>query len=182
MADINISSTNSSDIFGKLFLSAIIFLILGAGVGIAIDKFLLTPNVKPTSTKNAENLPKTINVTSENVVKTCANYFADPTKVMTSPLFTEWLGSVEGKVVEKNADSFTLEKDGSRLKIYLQKSLTLFMGDFETPGKRKKLTFDQIPVGTTLRGGVTISRGTLTNDVTQHIFADGFIVVNETKK
>ncbi len=183
MADINISSTNSSDIFGKLFLFSIIFLLLGVGVGVVVDKMLLpSKTTTPVNSKNAANLPKPEGVTAENVGKTCANYLADPTKIMTSPVFTEWLGSVEGQVVEKTSDSFTLEKEGSKLKIYLHNFFTGFVGENIVAGKREKLNFDQIPLGTYLRGGVTISRGSNTGKADQKVVANVFTIINGTKK
>lgn len=103
----------------------------------------------------------------------------DPTNILTSPIFTEWLGSVEGKLVAKDNESFTLEKDGSSLKIYIQQSLTAFLGEATASGMLPKIPLADIPVGTYLRGGVTISRGTLTNKAGQSIIGNGFTIVKD---
>lgn len=181
MADLGIQQTNSSsDIAGKIFLSAIIFLILGAGIGIAVDKFIFTSvpskNVSNTSQSGAGI------ATGKAKESLSSGLLNDPTSILSNSVFTEWSGSAEGKVVEKDKESFTLEKNGGKLKIYIQKSLTFFIGDEISPGNRKKLTFDQIPVGTLLRGGVTISRGSLSGNANQHVAANGFMVIKELGK
>lgn len=164
-------SSISSQAVIKIVLLSVIMLLLGGIIGITFQTVIFPKEVKKTANTQPQQNANT---------KDFALY--NPSNILVNRVFTEWLGSVEGKVVEKTADSFTLERNNDRLVIYLQKSLTLFMGDEISPGKRQKLTFDQIPVGTLLRGGVTISRGSLTGKSDQHVVANGFTVIKELGK
>lgn len=100
-------------------------------------------------------------------------------ELLKNPIFTEWTGGVEGKLVSKDDESITLEKDGSQLKIFLHPKLTTFVGE-STPGAQfaQVTTIDKIPVGSYLRGGVIIPRGTLTGKPNQQVVGSGFRVIS----
>jgi hypothetical protein len=102
----------------------------------------------------------------------------DPIEQLKTPVFTEWGGSVEGIVVAKDSESFTIEKSGRQLKVYLQQSLTGFYTEPISPDQLpQQITYEQINIGDTVRGAVTISRETLDNNPEHHIFANVFTVI-----
>lgn len=106
----------------------------------------------------------------------------DPSGILKNPIFTEWWGSVEGKLVSKDADSFTVERDGSNLKIYVQDKLTSFYAEASRSATTSLLKLEAVPVGSYLRGTVVISRGSLTGADGQHITANGFSIVDPSGK
>lgn len=131
--------------------------------------------------KNSNPIPQQVVNKYEPITNN--GLLSDPTKILLNPIFTEWTGSVEGTVTAKDDKSFTLSNKESNLVIYLQKSLTGFYGKPVGKGAPPKITLAEIPIGTRLRGGVTISRISLTSDPSQHVFGDVFSVVdNEPTK
>lgn len=123
--------------------------------------------------------PSTIQPTITPRVNSDPKLVVDPIAILESPVFTEWGGSVEGKVVAKDADSFTIERNSMRVQIYLQQSLTGFYVEGANPNTPSKTTFEAIKVGDTLRGGVTISRISMDSNAAHHVFANVFTVLNE---
>ena len=111
-----------------------------------------------------------------------AGLIEDPTGILKNPIFTEWWGSVEGKLVSKDADSFTIERDGSNIKIYVQKKLTSFYKEASRSATTPLLTLEDVPIGSYMRGTVVISRGSLTGAGGQHITANGFAIVDSSGK
>lgn len=85
-------------------------------------------------------------------------------EVLQNPAVYEWRGSVEGKLVSKDAHSFTLD-DGKGNRITITDIMplgatfkTLFM-DVTSPEEPKEVTLGDIPIGTTLRGEFWIFKG-----------------------
>lgn len=107
----------------------------------------------------------------------------DPIEILKSPLFTEWMGTVEGNVVAKTTNSFTVEKSGRQLEIFTQQSLTGFYNEQKDPRTPlEKIEFNQLQIGQTVRGGVTLSRQTLDNNPEHHVFANVFTILNNAQK
>lgn len=152
----------------------VVALLLGLLLGGLIGSRTKAPEVTTTTSTNT-NTP-----TIPPVKTTDPRQLLDPIELLKSPVFTEWKGSVEGEVVAKDAESFTIEKNGRQLKVFTQQSLTGFYR--ETANAQElpvQIQFSDLKVGDMVSGGVTITRGTLTNDRDQHVFADVFTVLNE---
>lgn len=160
---------------GTTIIIALIMLALGFILGIGIAKII--------SQKEAIKQPNNIYKAS-SLKAADPTTLIDPTQILQHPVFTEWLGSVEGVLVEKSSDSFTIEKGGKKLPIYLQEGLTGFYGKAVNVGKAlPKITLKEIPIGAYLRGGVTITRLSLKDKADRHIFANIFTIVdNEPTK
>lgn len=73
-----------------------------------------------------------------------------PISTLQNPLIYEWQGSVEGVLVEKNDQNFTLEKDAKRITISIKKDYTAFYKQGATGSA--KLTIKDVPEGATVRG------------------------------
>jgi flagellar basal body-associated protein FliL len=157
----------------KIIIVVLLFLTLAAG-------FLAGTFFSGTKNQSASYLPpSTIQPTITPRINADPKLVVDPIAILESPVFTEWGGSVEGKVVAKDADSFTLERNNMHVQIYLQQSLTGFYSEGATPNVPSKTTFEAIKVGDTLRGGVTISRISMDGNAAHHVFANVFTVLNE---
>lgn len=155
-----------------VILFSVLFFVLGS-----IATALVVGNAKESN--NASQV-----VSKTNPIPTIGNtdprQLLDPIEILKSGVFTEWGASIEGTVVKKSVDSFTVEKNGRQVEIFLQKSFTGFYA--ELPGTRsfpKKITFEDLKVGDSVKGGVTIQRGSLDNDRTHHIFANIFTVTTQ---
>jgi len=168
--------SNGSGLQIKRYAIPVAFLALGLLLGMGVAKML-------PQNENTVNQPN--NTYKSSPLKAAdPRTLIDPTQILQHPVFTEWLGSVEGTLVGKSIDSFTIEKGGKQLQIYLQEGLTGFYGKAATVGQaRPKITLNDIPVGTYLRGGVTITRLSLKDNTNRHIFANIFTIVdNEPTK
>lgn len=82
---------------------------------------------------------------------------ADLIKLLENPLFSNWQGSVNGKVSEKTPYTMTLENNGQKLIFYID-DRSKFEGA-DTPvipesSSSAFLPYDQIAIGTELRGNV----------------------------
>lgn len=73
-----------------------------------------------------------------------------PSSTLQNPLIYEWQGSVEGVLVEKNDQNFTLEKDGAKLTISIKKDYTAFYKQGATGSAN--LGIKDVPDGATVRG------------------------------
>lgn len=168
------SQTNRLSI--KRYAIPVAFLVLGLVLGVVISKILPQKEV---------SIPQPNNIYKSSPLKTAdPKTLIDPTQILQHPVFTEWLGSVEGILVSKTNDSFTIERGGKQLTIYTQEALTGFYGKPNIEGQAlPKITLKEIPVGTYLRGGVTITRLSLKSIAERHIFANIFTIVdNEPTK
>lgn len=156
----------TSQSYTKIIIFTLVALIIGVNAGIVIGKVFFENN-------------KSSEATTQSIPTADQHTLDDPTTILQNKVFTEWLGSVEGTLIEKNTDSLVIEKDGEKLKIYLQDNLTKFMKRAPGANTPEFLQLEEIPVGTYLRGGVTISRNTLTDVAGQHIVANGFTIVED---
>lgn len=144
--------------------------ILGLVIG-----FITSNALKPISSSISENNGEIMEIPP--VVNEDPRLLLDPIEELKTPVFTEWAGSVEGIVVARDFESFTIEKGGRQLKIYLQQSLTGFYTEPISPDQLpQQVTYEQVNIGDTVRGAVTISRETLDNNPEHHIFANVFTV------
>jgi len=103
---------------------------------------------------------------------------SDPSDILKSKVFGEWYGGLEAKVISKTDKSFVVEANGQRLEIFMQDSITR-LADETNPAKPVIITLAQLPVGSTVRGSVTISRGTLTGNMNQHVIANGISIIKK---
>lgn len=75
-----------------------------------------------------------------------------------NPVITQWIAGVEGTLVKKDVSSFTLEKNGQQLTIGVHPGLTGFLGEASPSSKTlPQYHLEQIPLGSYLRGAVTLS-------------------------
>ena len=102
----------------------------------------------------------------------------DPSEILKNKVFGEWYGGLEAKVISKTDRSFVVEANGQRLEIFMQDSITR-LADETNPSKPVIITLAQLPVGSTVRGSVTISRGTLTGNMNQHVIANGISIISK---
>ena len=100
---------------------------------------------------------------------------------LENPLFNQWMGGVDGNLFAKDSKTFTLYKNGKKLTIEIHKDLTGFVE--ASPSGRsmtlKEYTLDQIPLGSYLRGAVTIlpkTGGGFTGIPGEHITANAFTI------
>lgn len=78
-----------------------------------------------------------------------------PVSTLQNPIIYEWQGSVEGKLVAKTDQNFTLEKEGNKLNITIKENYTYFRkeGALGTP----TLTISDVPIGAYVRGIVWLA-------------------------
>lgn len=80
-----------------------------------------------------------------------------PRDLLLSPVFYEWTANADGVLVEKTSKSVTLEKDGKRFTIEVaEKTRFLDQRNTGTSGGGTEISFNDVPVGANLRGGVFI--------------------------
>ncbi len=161
----------SINTFGRIkTISVLIFIVIFilGGIGGLLAGMLIGNNGK-----NKVNSQEKV---KDPILKVQESY--DPSNIITGPVFTEWMGAVEGEVISKTERSFTIQKGDQSLEIYLQPALSLFFDETQNNKQPPQIQFESMKVGSYVRGGVTISKGTLTDDMSEHIFANGFSVIN----
>ena len=79
-----------------------------------------------------------------------------PEELITNPTVDKLMANTEGKVVEKKVSDFTLEKDGIKLKIYLEDERGITRFRFETPQGFEDIGYEDIKVGDYLQGGISV--------------------------
>ncbi len=152
------------------FWLKIIFVVVILVIGFAIGLFYgrLNTNNNSGTVSNLSGSPSGQNSN--------ANLLSNPSTILSSAVFVDWSGAVEGRVVSRDNNSFTLERNGSRLQIYLKDKLTNFFNEASVGTQPVKLNFDQVNVGSYLKGAVTVYRAP-TNG--QYVFGNGFTVANQ---
>ncbi|MDP3900899.1 MAG: hypothetical protein Q8Q38_00960 [bacterium] len=85
------------------------------------------------------------------------NLLPFPRDLLLNPVFYEWTANVEGVLIGKTSDSVILEKDGERISIEVSDT-TRFLDqrNAESSGGGQLISFQEVPVGANLRGGVFI--------------------------
>jgi len=154
----------------KTIMMLAIGIVIGVLVGFGVRSFM------------PGNAPK--NIASQNVPVTSASptppLLADPTNILTSPVINEWGGSVQGVVVSKTENSFTVEKDGSRLEIFLQTPLSGFFREQTDPNELpERITFEEVLVGDSVLGGVVIVRQSTDLNQARNVLANVFTVKSQ---
>jgi len=83
-------------------------------------------------------------------------------EILTNPIVYEWNGGVKGKIVNKDAHTFTLEDEKGN-KITITDIIptgeifkTIFRAAPDKDGNSKVIPLSEIPIGTTLRGNFWI--------------------------
>lgn len=105
---------------------------------------------------------------------------------LENPLFNQWMAGVDGNLFAKDSKTFTLYKNGKKLTIEIHKDLTGFVEASPSGRSRtlKEYTLDQIPLGSYLRGAVTIlpkTGGGFTGTPGEHITANAFTIEKMAK-
>lgn len=163
--------TFSKSIYVAGAVIALAFLIVGYLIGSSVG-----------GKKEANNSQSSTVTTLPPTVNSDPRVLLDPIEILKSPIFTEWSGSVEGKVISKDTDSFVIEKNGRQLTVYLQQTLSGFYKESEsTEDFPAKIEYEELSVGDTVRGAVTVSRATLDNELDHHVFANVFTVVKNVQ-
>lgn len=74
-----------------------------------------------------------------------------PMSVLQNPAIYEWWGAVEGYVIAKQGDVFTVEDEaGNLIEVYNWGSTTQFVAQFGN----ERIPYAQVPVGAHVRGSV----------------------------
>lgn len=82
------------------------------------------------------------------------------TELLTNPVYYEWWASAEGTVVAKTDDTLTLEKDGRQavVKVNTEGDVSRFYRQGALDTLPVQVSYEEVQVGDTLRGGVNLAR------------------------
>lgn len=147
------------------------FLAVGLALGIIMSRIAFLQSVKGKYVAQREIVEVT--PTPDTRILT------DPSEILKSKVFNEWYGGFEAKVVAKSDKSFTIESQGQRLEIFMQDSITRLVDESVKGQQFKVITLEELPLNSIVRGSATISRGTLTGDLNQHVIANGVSVISK---
>ncbi len=96
-------------------------------------------------------------------LSTTGNKLPISISLLTNPIVYEWRGSIEGKLVKVNTDSYTIQDEkGNKIILYFKTTSTgkvdpIFV---KLVGKEyKNIKLNDVPIGTTLRGEFYIYNG-----------------------
>ena len=96
----------------------------------------------------------TYKVANEDKIVIKKNEIAVPQEFVLNPSLQILSANVEGTLAEKADDYFILEADGHRVKIFIEpRGLTSFLLSSDMT---KYIDYDELKVGDTLKGGVSI--------------------------
>ena len=96
----------------------------------------------------------TYKVTNKNQILIKKNEITVPQEFVLNPSQQILSANVEGTLAEKADDYFILEADGHRVKIFIEpRGLTSFLLSSDMT---KYIDYDELKVGDTLKGGVSI--------------------------
>jgi len=76
---------------------------------------------------------------------------------LTSPTVSQWRADMEGTLIAKTGDSFTLEQDGGRITISVSTSALFYNATISENGRNPEVALADIPIGTTLKGGAFVA-------------------------
>lgn len=155
----------------KPLVKMLFIFLLGLTLGGVVTKFALGVSLKGKYVEQREIA--FVTPTPDSRILT------DPAEILKSKVFSEWYGGFEAKVVAKGPKSFTLESQGQRLEVFMQDSITRLVDETGPKGEFKVITLDELPLNSVVRGSATISRGTLTGDLNQHVIANGVSVISK---
>lgn len=159
---------NNSNIFSKnIYISLIVATIIGLIIGFLISKFSSKPSV--------QTITQVVQVTPTPDPR----IITDPYTILKSPIFDEWYGGFRAKVIAKDDKSFTVEKNGARLQIFIQKSISRIVDPTVSKDNPQTINVTQLPLGATVDGTVTISVGTLTGNINEHVIANGISIISK---
>lgn len=150
-----------------VILFSVLFFVLGSittalTIGDTKTSTTLTPKITPSPT----------------AITTDPRLLTDPSSILKKKVFGEWYGGFQARVISKTDKSFTIESGGDTLEIFIQDSITRLVD--ESSGKGfKVITLNELPVNAVVRGSATISRGTLTNNINQHVVANGVSIISK---
>lgn len=168
-------ANNSSLLTKNIYISLIIAIVIGLVIGFFASRLFSKSGVQ-----EQKQAPASITHSIPPVKNTDPRLLLDPVETLKSPIFTEWGGSVEGKIIKKDEDSITIEKSGRDLQIFNQESLTGYYKESSASANfPQKIAFNEVNVGDMIRGGVTISRNTMDNNPDHHIFANVLTVIEQ---
>lgn len=168
-------SEGSGGIMSTLNIKYLVTIVLVLAIGIIIGLVVSGSKSKVETTQIQPPAP--IIEVKETIRKVDPLVLDDPLEILDNLVFTEWLGSVEGELVEKNNDSFVIQRSGEQLEIFIKDSFTAFFEENES-GEFVEISYEQLPLGSVVRGGVTVSRGSLTGTAGQHVVANAFTILS----
>lgn len=148
-----------------VILFSLLTLILGLALGFGAERLLL---------KNDLNKIKTLPLGPE---------------LLNNKVITYWTGAVEGILIKKDKESFTIKSGNDELTIGIHPNLTQFWletGPEATSSSKKppRYTYDQVPLGRRLTGTINIYRKDQNNTIgvgTNAITGNGFSVWEQNK-
>lgn len=133
----------------------VVVLLLGSVVGFFANQTLLSTSAPVCSPECISKEGELVKVVEEQKLPLIS-------ELLTNPIFYEWWASAEGTVVKKTEDSITLEKDGNQVVIKVRPTVTKFFIQVSEIGQPASASFEDVKIGSKLRGGVLMSRiGTL---------------------
>lgn len=101
-------------------------------------------------------------------------------ETLQSPIITEWSGHVEGRLIQKDSKEFILEKAGHTLTIAIHPKLTGFQSATEVAVVNPSVPYEQVPIGSYLRGSITImprTEGRVIGEREEYVIGNTFDVV-----
>ena len=145
---------SNNEINRNVFIAGIVFTVLiGSVIGFLLNDFI--------TQKNFKNLPIAQDA-------------------LANPIFTQWTAAVDGTLMKKNGTTFTLSNRGGELTISIHNTLTGFVAlPASGSGTLQQYNINDIPLGSQLRGSVTIfpqTSGGLTNKTGEHIVGNAFTI------
>ncbi len=149
------------NILNNKFLIWPVILLVGIFIGFFL--FSIFAAGKPTTPSSPLSKQPVINSSSSSAQPAIQSYFPISTSLLTNPIIYEWQGSIEGKLVKVNPDSYVIQDNkGNNITIFYKTPSggiwkTLFFN--QTTAGAKLITINQIPIGTTLRGSILILKG-----------------------
>ena len=146
-----------NSIFNNIVFMTAVTLILGFGLGFVARSFLSS------NTTQAPSSQKTL-VPSPTSTKSTIDESKLPISLtlLTNPIVYEWRGSVQGKLTKKDEHIFTLVDDQSNSITITDKmpSGDLFKAMFfDKNNSNKKISLEDIPLGSILLGDFFIFKG-----------------------
>lgn len=77
-------------------------------------------------------------------------------ELLESPMFSTWRGTVEGRVIEKTPTTLTLEKDGGKIMLYVDRGTVFRINPLDS--EPIILSYEEITIGTKLIGAVNFEK------------------------
>lgn len=137
----NIATRNMFGPYLKVILVIIVAALMIGGAFLLLKEMLIPANAVKLFGK-------------ENLVETKTLPISPAT--LTNKVFYEWRGGAKGRVIAKDNTTFTLERDGSTLKVLYEGQSLTQIWDL---GEKKKVSLENLVIGSEMIGEVWISIG-----------------------